>query len=322
MVTLEQLKQLKKELVSNGRLSREEIAKLRESLFDDESKKGMNRDKGDLLFELKDEINRKHVAPEFDKLFIDGITSYLLEDEDSPGKIDEVEAEWLRGRMQKKGYLDKLDRSLLDELKRRAINCPEILNYKGRLVREFEKVLNGSRYLTLLAVVGSLLSAVTLFGYGLYEVSMGAQEVYERVRASAEPAPTQSVDSAHENLIIHFVSSIDLFLFAMVLIIFGMGIYELFISPIDLVEKKRDTRPHWLQISSIDDLKSSLGKVIIMVLIVSFFQHSRRVSYETAGDLLQLALAVVLIALSLWLAGNSHGQSLLRRGKSDPEKDE
>ena len=71
------------------------------------------------------------------------------------------------------------------------------------------------------------------------------------------------------------------------------------------MEQKADARPSWLQISSIDELKSSLGKVILMVLIVSFFKHSLDVPFENAKDLLLLSLGVVLIALSLFIANKA-----------------
>jgi uncharacterized membrane protein YqhA len=106
----------------------------------------------------------------------------------------------------------------------------------------------------------------------------------------------------YEKLIELFVSSVDIYLFAMVLVIFGMGVYELFVNKIDPVEKSADTRPSWLQITSIDELKSSLGKVILMVLIVSFFKHSLDIHYASVTDLLWLACGIILLALSLFLA--------------------
>ena len=110
----------------------------------------------------------------------------------------------------------------------------------------------------------------------------------------------------YEKLIEAFVSSVDIYLFAMVLVIFGMGVYELFINKIDPVEKKVDSRPSWLQISSIDELKSSLGKVILMVLIVSFFKHSLDIQYDSAKDLLLLATGIVLLASALFIANYHH----------------
>ena len=109
-------------------------------------------------------------------------------------------------------------------------------------------------------------------------------------------------EKGYEELIKTFVSSVDIYLFAMVLVIFGMGVYELFISKIDPVEQKSDQRPSWLQIKDIDDLKSSLGKVILMVLIVTFFKHAQAFDYTSALDLLILSIGIVLIALALHLA--------------------
>jgi len=102
-------------------------------------------------------------------------------------------------------------------------------------------------------------------------------------------------------LVAQFVSSIDGYLFAMILIIFSMGIYELFINKIDPVNRKLDKRPSWLQINSIDELKTSLGKVILMILIVSFFEHSLSIKYETVIDLLFLGVGILLISAALYL---------------------
>lgn len=105
-----------------------------------------------------------------------------------------------------------------------------------------------------------------------------------------------------------FISSVDVFLFAMVLIIFGVGIYELFITKIDPVLQKIDGRPSWMQIHNVDDLKSSLGKVILMVLIVTFFKHSIEVEYGNVNDLLKLGVGIVLIALALYITHKSHSK--------------
>ncbi len=97
-----------------------------------------------------------------------------------------------------------------------------------------------------------------------------------------------------------------LFLFAMVLVIFGVGVYELFITKIDPVLQKVDGRPSWMQINNVDDLKSALGKVILMVLIVTFFKHSIEVQYGNVNDLLKLGLGIVLIAMALFITHKSH----------------
>lgn len=77
--------------------------------------------------------------------------------------------------------------------------------------------------------------------------------------------------------------------------------YELFINKIDPVSLKDDNRPNWLKINSIDDLKNSLAKVILMILIVSFFEHSIELDYHSVSDLLYLAIGTLLLSGALYL---------------------
>lgn len=292
---MEKLKELKRAIVSDGHLSIQDVNLLRESLFNDE---GMTKEKANFLFNLKDTISKEHLISEFKELFVEAITVFLLEDEESPGEIDDSEAKWLRAKIQTKGYQDNVDISLLDNLRKKSINYPEILNFKGKIARKFETLLFYSRYLSIFAVIGSLLSACALFVRGSEVVVRGLIDFFR--------TNGLQYHGDYEKLIEAFVSSVDIYLFAMVLVIFGMGVYELFINKIDPVEKKVDSRPSWLQISSIDELKSSLGKVILMVLIVSFFKHSLDIQYDSAKDLLLLATGIVLLASALFIANYHH----------------
>lgn len=292
---MEKLKELKRAIVSDGHLSIQDVNLLKESLFNDE---GMTKEKANFLFNLKDTISKEHLISEFKELFVEAITVFLLEDEESPGEIDDSEAKWLRAKIQTKGYQDNVDISLLDNLRKKSINYPEILNFKGKIARKFETLLFYSRYLSIFAVIGSLLSACALFVRGSEVVVRGLIDFFR--------TNGLQYHGDYEKLIEAFVSSVDIYLFAMVLVIFGMGVYELFINKIDPVEKKVDSRPSWLQISSIDELKSSLGKVILMVLIVSFFKHSLDIQYDSAKDLLLLATGIVLLASALFIANYHH----------------
>ena len=292
---MDKLIQLRKQIVADGQILPKEVEQLKKELFSGE---GMTKEKADFLFDFKDFLNKDKLTTEFSSLFVEAISSFLLEDDTSPGEIDDSEAKWLRAKIQLKGYQDRLDQMLLDNLRRKSINFPEILNYKTKASRLFETALYFSRYLTLFAVIGSLLSALALFIRGTMVVCSGLIDFFKSF----------SLNKAddYENLLAAFVSSVDIFLFAMVLVIFGMGIYELFINKIDPVERKADARPSWLQIKSIDELKSSLGKVILMVLIVSFFKHSLDISFSDAKDLLYLSIGVLLVSASLYIANKQH----------------
>ena len=62
----------------------------------------------------------------------------------------------------------------------------------------------------------------------------------------------------NNDLLFKIISSIDLFLIGIVLLIFGFGVYELFISEIDFAKGK--FADSTLKIKSLDQLKNKLLK--------------------------------------------------------------
>lgn len=304
--------ELRKKIFANGKITEEDVALLRETLLTDQT---MTREKGNFLFDIKDNTSRSNQCDSFKQLFVEAITMLLLDDDESPGEISEDEAKWLRAKIRFKGFTDKTDDMLINNLKRKSINWPKVLTFKSKPAKVFEKTLYFSRYLTLLSVIGSLVSAVVLFIYGTINVYVAFRGFLNH--------PISGDHSELGELLAVFVSSVDVYLFAMVLIIFGMGVYELFISKIDPVETKLDTRPSWLRITSIDDLKSSLGKVILMVLIVSVFEHSLNINYDQSIDLLYASVAVVLVAVALYVTHlSNHKEGMGKKGKRNAEETE
>jgi len=71
------------------------------------------------------------------------------------------------------------------------------------------------------------------------------------------------------------VEIIDGYLLATVLIIFALGFYELFISKMDDAENSNNASKI-LVIHSLDDLKNRLVKVVLMILIVKFFEYANQ----------------------------------------------
>ena len=101
--------------------------------------------------------------------------------------------------------------------------------------------------------------------------------------------------------ITHVVEVVDGYLLATVMLIFALGLYELFISNIDEAVGS-DTSSSVLMISSLDDLKSRLAKVILMILIVKFFEHAIEMDFHTPLDLVYLAAGIALLGLALYLS--------------------
>ena len=79
-----------------------------------------------------------------------------------------------------------------------------------------------------------------------------------------------------------------------------IGYFRLFISNIDQAEHS-EAKSNVLVIHSLDDLKARLAKVILMILIVKFFEHAIAMKFETPLDLLSLAGGITLIGLALYL---------------------
>ena len=284
------LHELKKTIFADGVIDEKNVNQLREALFADG---GIDRNKADFLFEIKESVSKRKMHKGLEDLFVAAITSFLLEDEESPGEIDDSEAKWLRAKIQYKGYADDIDKKLLANLRKKSINFPKILNYKNKYVKTFEMFLFGMRFVTFFAVLGSMVASIILFITSSIQVCEGVSEFFD--------------GGSTEHLVATFVTSVDGYLFATVLIIFSMGVYELFINKIDPVNKTLDSRPSWLQINSIDDLKSSLGKVILMILIVSFFENSLKIQYKSVNDLLFLGIGILLISAALFLT-HIHGK--------------
>jgi uncharacterized membrane protein YqhA len=104
------------------------------------------------------------------------------------------------------------------------------------------------------------------------------------------------------NLIItHVVEIVDGFLLATVLLIFSLGLYELFISKIEQAQDS-EAQGNVLVISNLGDLKNRLAKVILMILIVKFFEHALSMHFDTPINLLAFAGGIALIGLSLYLS--------------------
>jgi uncharacterized membrane protein YqhA len=111
--------------------------------------------------------------------------------------------------------------------------------------------------------------------------------------------------TVYTEAVTNIASVIDGYLFATIMLIFAMGLYELFISKIEVAENS-ELASRILLIRSIDDLKDRLAKVIFLVLIVKYFEYALHGSYTTPLELLQLATGILLLAAALWLTGRAH----------------
>jgi uncharacterized membrane protein YqhA len=165
------------------------------------------------------------------------------------------------------------------------------------LKRLFEAALWSSRLVVLVAVVfGSVLAlgafnlATTDVFYALWylgqyaDPTLGAGE-HEGLRSSAVMAIMKAVDG---------------YLIAAILIVFPLGLYELFVGTLDVAERS-EAAPRLLLIRSLGGLKDRIAGLVLLVLVIEFFQRALQLHYERPLDLLYFATSVLLVSGALYL---------------------
>lgn len=124
-----------------------------------------------------------------------------------------------------------------------------------------------------------------------------AAGVYFAIQTGIEVLHALGADSVTEALR-QTIGAIDLALLAAVLGIFALGLYELFIGDVEFPD---NSLSNVLVIKSLDDLKGKLGQVILMILIVKFFEKALEFKPQGPLDYLYFAAAVALLSAALWL---------------------
>ena len=161
----------------------------------------------------------------------------------------------------------------------------------------FESTLWGSRFIVILAVVFGLIGAIVLFAVASVDIYATAKYVLTTYLSHAHP------ENFHEDVVGGIIGAVDLYLIGVVMLLFAFGLYELFISEIDAAKDESGEENKILAIHSLDQLKDKISKVIVMVLVVGFFQKVGHTEYNGALDMLYFALSITAVAVGLFFLG-------------------
>jgi len=162
------------------------------------------------------------------------------------------------------------------------------------LEQSFEGSLWATRFMVLLAVIFGLVGAIALFivaSFDIYHVSSYIIEVYMN---HLHP------DKFHEKVVGEIIGAVDLYLIGVVMLLFSFGLYELFISEIDVAKMDEGKSNKILSIHNLDQLKDKISKVIVMVLVVGFFKKVGLAEYTQPLELLYLALSITAVSVGLY----------------------
>ncbi|KAL4600953.1 hypothetical protein ACB092_11G237100 [Castanea dentata] len=193
-------------------------------------------------------------------------------------------------------------------------NGSSVFRFMKGAESNIERTIFDFRFLALLAVGGSLAGSLLCFLNGCVYI-VEAYKVYW----------SSCVKGIHTGqMVLRLVEAIDVYLAGTVMLIFGMGLYGLFISnvppdvPASLDRSLKSSslfgmfalkeRPKWMQISSLDELKTKVGHVIVMILLVKMFERSKMVTISTGMDLLSYSVCIFLSSASLYILHNLHRQ--------------
>lgn len=163
----------------------------------------------------------------------------------------------------------------------------------------FESILWNSRLFIIFAVVFALIGSVALFIIASVDIYSVAVSTFKYYTGKLE-------GDLHEIALSGIIMAVDLYLIAVVLLIFAFGLYELFISDIDIA--KSSTSSKILEIKNLDQLKDKLAKVIVMVLIVSFFNRVLHMEIKNSTDMLYFALSILALSGGLYLLHKGSGE--------------
>ena len=140
------------------------------------------------------------------------------------------------------------------------------------------RLIELSRFAVAVPAVTSIVASFVLMGIGVWEVVMS---IIHLMDASVSIKLT----------VVAILTAVDTFLLATVLLVIGYGLYELFVD----AEVKL---PEWLEIRSLDDLKTKLIGVIVAILGVVFLGDLVDGSDASSVMLLGTGVGAVVIGLA------------------------
>lgn len=139
-----------------------------------------------------------------------------------------------------------------------------------------KKLLEKSVNLALIASLFSLAASVAAYFWG----ALKSVYVIKQIILTAGKDPLT---------VVALIELMDTFLIATALLIFAIGIFELFISKLET--------PEWLIVQSLYDLKSKLVSVIILVMAVTFLKNLSE--WKNPEGLLYSGIAIAVVISSL-----------------------
>ena len=138
------------------------------------------------------------------------------------------------------------------------------------------KYLEKCKYIVLIAVISLMVAALATFLWGAVQT---VNFLWQLVSSTGDQS----------QITLYLLEMVDTFLIGTVLLIFSIGLYDLFIDKLNL--------PEWLYIDNLSKLKTKLSEVIILFMAVKFLKQL--INVKDAQDTLFIGLSVAVVAAVL-----------------------
>ena len=164
----------------------------------------------------------------------------------------------------------------------------------------FARAIGRTRYVVLVAVASVLLVAMTLFILGAW---MALGGIWREIQAVA----VGRVNSA--DVTVEFLEIVSVMLKAVVFYLIGVGLYSLFIAPLNVTAA--------LGVETLNDLEAKVVSVIIVIMGVTFLEHFIR--WEKPDELLMFGGTMALVVAALVLFQFQNHWAKEEQKKNDPD---
>ena len=160
------------------------------------------------------------------------------------------------------------------------------------------ELIGRTRYVVLVAVAGVLLIAIALFVLG---AGLAVSSVWKAAQAALRG------DIASTDLTVQFLEVVSLMMKAVIFYVIGVGLYSLFIAPLNVTTA--------LGVETFNDLEIKIVSVIIVIMAVTFLEHFIVWQQPVETLMFGVSLAVVVAAL-VFFSNHSH------RARQDLQREE
>ncbi|KAJ4967110.1 hypothetical protein NE237_018959 [Protea cynaroides] len=179
-----------------------------------------------------------------------------------------------------------------------------------------DRAIIDCRFFTLFAVAGTLLGSILCFVEGCFLILESYFNYFHMMLQHSDHGHNVELQhSDHGHVVELLIEAIDTFLVGTAMLIFGMGLYALFVGSKET--KRRSTGlipqsnffglfplkmlPEWVEMQSVSQAKSKIGHAVLMILQVGVVEKFKNVPLVTGLDLACFAGAILVSSACIFL---------------------